>query len=173
MLHFPFLKIVIATALLLLTWVSYGQVQRGAYRTMLKTLLSHSVPEKSIQEAVKDSASVVFLDAREPGEFEVSHIAGAIPVGYDHFNLSQLPALDKKSPIVVYCSVGYRSEKITEKLLAAGFQNVSNLYGGIFEWVNQGHPVVNINGTTQQVHAYSRSWGVWLRKGEKVYGNKK
>ena len=167
--HFPFPKIFFVVVLLLLTWVSYGQVQRGAYRTMLKTLLSHSVPEMSIQEAARDSAGVVFLDARESREFEVSHIAGAIPVGYDHFDVSLLPALDKDRPVVVYCSVGYRSEKITEKLLAAGFKNVSNLYGGIFEWVNQGHPVVNQTGTTQEVHAYSRSWGVWLRKGKKVY----
>ena len=167
--HFPFPKIFFVVVLLLLTWVSYGQVQRGAYRTMLKTLLSHSVPEMSIQEAARDSAGVVFLDARESREFEVSHIAGAIPVGYDHFDVSLLPALDKDRPVVVYCSVGYRSEKITEKLLAAGFKNVSNLYGGIFEWVNQGHPVVNQTGATQEVHAYSRSWGVWLRKGKKIY----
>ena len=167
--HFSFLKIGIAIALLLLSWVSYGQVQRGAYRTMLKTLLSHSVPEKGIVEAARDSTGLVFLDAREPREFEVSHIAGAIPIGYDHFEISQLPNLDKERPVVVYCSVGYRSEKIAEKLQAAGFKNVSNLYGGIFEWVNQGHTVVNETGPTEEVHAYSRSWGVWLRKGKKVY----
>ncbi|MCC6278975.1 MAG: rhodanese-like domain-containing protein [Saprospiraceae bacterium] len=167
--NFSLLKIAIAIALMLLTWVSYGQVQRGAYRTMLKTLLSHSVPEIGIQQAAKDSTSVVFLDAREPREFEVSHIAGAIPVGYDHFDINQLPALDKVRPVVVYCSVGFRSEKIAEKLLAAGFQNVSNLYGGIFEWVNQGHHVVNEGGPTQEVHAYSKSWGIWLRKGKKVF----
>lgn len=167
--HFPFLKIFFAVSLLLLAWVSYGQVQRGAYRTMLKTLLSHSVPETGVQEAARDSTSVVFLDAREPREFEVSHIAGAIPVGYDYFDAGLLPALDKERPMVVYCSVGYRSEKVAEKLLAAGFKNVSNLYGGIFEWVNQGHPVVNGTGATQEVHAYSRSWGVWLRKGKKIY----
>ena len=100
----------------------------------------------------------------------MSHIEGAIPVGYDHFELTNLPAnLAKNQPIVVYCSVGYRSEKVTEKLQNAGFQQVSNLYGGIFEWVNQDLPVKNDSGITQEVHAYSRSWGVWLKKGKKVY----
>jgi hypothetical protein len=71
---------------------------------------------------------------------------------------------------VVYCTVGVRSEKVGEKLKAAGYQNVRNLYGSIFEWVNQGNPVVDNQGKpTQQVHAYSRVWGVWLNKGEKIY----
>ena len=42
----------------------------------------------------------------------------------------------RESTIVVYCSVGYRSEKIAEELDKLGFTNVSNLYGGIFEWIN-------------------------------------
>lgn len=163
-------KVLIALALLLFACAARAQVQRGAYRLMLKSLLSHSVPEIGVQAAARDSASIVFLDAREPGEFEVSHIQGAIPVGYDHFDLAQLPDIQRDSRIVVYCSVGYRSEKVSEKLLAAGFQNVSNLYGGIFEWVNQGFPLRDQVGPTERVHAYSKTWGIWLRKGKKVYG---
>ena len=155
---------------LLLAMVSFAQVKSGAYRLMLKSLLHHTVPEMQVQEAVSDSAQLVFLDAREPVEFTVSHIAGAIPVGYDHFTAAALPALPKNARILVYCSVGYRSEKVTEQLYAAGYTNVSNLYGGIFEWINQGHPVVDGQGPTQRVHAYSPAWGVWLRKGKKVYG---
>ncbi|MBK8965792.1 MAG: rhodanese-like domain-containing protein [Saprospiraceae bacterium] len=136
---------------------------------MLKTLLRHSVPEIDVQASARDSSTVVFLDAREPSEFAVSHIRGAVSVGYDHFDLKKLSALDKKSRIVVYCSVGYRSEKVAEKLIAAGYKNVSNLYGGIFEWVNQGFPVFDQAGKTNRVHAYDRTWGVWLDKGEKVY----
>lgn len=136
---------------------------------MLKNLLSHSVPEIQVQEAARDSANILFLDAREPREFAVSHIRSAVEVGYDNFDLKKLPEIQKDKRIVIYCSVGYRSEKIAEKLLAAGYKNVSNLYGGIFEWVNQGHPVFNDKGQTQEVHAYSRTWGIWLKKGKKVY----
>ncbi len=161
--------ILVAGLLLFLAIAGYSQVKSGAFRLMLKTLLQHSVPETGVKAAARDSASIVFLDAREPREYAVSHLRGAIPVGYDNFDIQQLPALDKNSRIVVYCSVGYRSEKIAEKLLAAGYKNVSNLYGGIFEWVNQGHAVYNEKGQTRQVHAYDRTWGVWLDKGEKVY----
>lgn len=170
MLPFPKKIFLLAVAIPLLAIASFGQVKSGAYRVMLNGLLSHSVPETGVLEAARDSASCIFLDAREPREYAVSHISGAISVGYDHFELKNLPTnLPKDQRIVVYCSVGYRSEKVTEKLQKAGFTNVSNLYGGIFEWANHGLPVVNQKGVTNEVHAYSRSWGVWLKKGKKVY----
>ena len=72
--------------------------------------------------------------------------------------------------MVVYCTVGYRSERIGEKLQKMGFQDVHNLYGGITEWVNQGHKVVDPEGNeTPKVHTYSKDWGKWLKEGEKVW----
>lgn len=161
--------ILVAGSLLILAMGGYSQVKSNAFRLMLKSLLQHSVPEIGVQAAALDSKSIVFLDAREPNEFGVSHLKNAIPVGYDHFDLNTVAELDKKSRIVVYCSVGYRSEKIAEKLIANGFTNVANLYGGIFEWVNQDHSVYDQSGKTRKVHAYDRTWGLWLSKGEKVY----
>ena len=119
---------------------------------------------------VKDE--VTLLDTREPDEYAVSRIEGAINVGYNKFSseevLNQLKPGDEL--IVVYCSLGIRSEKIGEKLKKAGFQNVRNLYGGIFEWKNNDYPVVDSEGnTTEKVHPFSRVWGKWLLKGEKAY----
>jgi rhodanese-related sulfurtransferase len=162
-------KSILFLVLILLAFACFGQVKSGAFRLMLRGLLSHSVPETGVQEAARDSARILFLDAREPDEYAVSHIKNAVFAGYDHFDLKNLPAMAPDQPIVVYCSVGYRSEKIAEKLRAAGYNRVSNLYGGIFEWVNQGFPVYDQNGRTERVHAFDRSWGVWLKKGKKVY----
>jgi predicted sulfurtransferase len=72
--------------------------------------------------------------------------------------------------VVVYCSVGYRSERVGEHLLAMGFKDVKNLYGGIFEWVNNGQAIVDRNGKfTNQVHTYNKSWSKWLEKGIKIF----
>lgn len=165
--------LLVSFALLLCAILCRAQVQSGAYRVMLRKLLSHSVPEIQVEDLMRDSsaaAGILFLDAREPKEFQVSHLNGALPVGYDHFKLSNLPdTLAKDQRIVVYCSVGYRSEKVAEKLIAAGFTNVQNLYGGIFEWVNRGNTVYDAQGATPRVHAFDRTWGVWLRKGKKIY----
>jgi len=149
--------------------VAPAQVQSSAYNLTLKTLLSHSVPEVSVSQ-VKEMKSAMFLDAREWNEYQVSHIQNAKYVGYDLFEMGKLKSINKNQIIVVYCSVGYRSEKIADKLKQVGFTNVSNLFGGIFEWVNQGNPVVDSKGNvTENVHAYSKTWGVWLNKGVKVY----
>lgn len=146
-----------------------AQVQSWAYNAMLRKLLSHSVPELSAQEAAQMVGKAVFLDAREPREYAVSHVQNAVFVGYDHFDEKAVAQLAKDQPILVYCSVGYRSEKIAERLRKQGFTQVSNLYGGIFEWVNEGLPVWNEQGRTEAVHAYNRKWGIWLKKGKKVY----
>jgi len=148
----------------------YAQlVQNKSFNAMLKTLLSHNVKEVGAKDESKDSTAV-FLDSREKTEYNVSHLKNATWVGYDDFDMNRVKHIAKTQKIVVYCSVGYRSEKITEKLNKAGYTNVSNMVGGIFEWKNQNNTVVdNAGSETQKVHAYSKTWGIWLNKGEKVY----
>lgn len=144
----------------------------ASFDKTLSAMLSFSVPVISVKELKSKKNDYVLLDAREPKEFEVSHIEGAKNIGYDNFSLENVANLDKKTPIVVYCSVGYRSEKVGEKLKAAGFSNVKNLYGSIFEWVNEGNPVVGSdNKTTLKVHTYNETWSRWVDKKniEKVY----
>jgi rhodanese-related sulfurtransferase len=147
-----------------------SKVESNAYQIMLNTLLSHTVKEISVSDPTIHSQTFTFLDAREKAEFEVSHIKNAIWVGYDDFDLKRVQNIDRKMPIIVYCSVGYRSEKVAEKLTKAGFTNVHNLFGGIFEWKNQDNSVVNLKGImTENIHAYNKTWGVWLQKGHKLY----
>ena len=110
------------------------------------------------------------LDAREKKEYDLSHIRNGVYFGYYNFDLGLVKNVAKGSEIIVYCSIGKRSEKIMQTLKKAGYSNVSNLYGGIFEWVNQGNTLVDLNNKKiNKVHAYGRFWGQWLDKGEKVY----
>jgi rhodanese-related sulfurtransferase len=162
-------KIVLFFSFLVVTASAFSQVQNRAFRQMLKGLLSHSVPEVTAMDAAKDSSRTLFMDARDWREYEVSHINNAMFAGYDDFEISFMEDIPKNQKIVVYCSVGYRSEKITERIRAAGFKNVSNMVGGIFDWVNRDLPVFNETGKTVKVHPYDKVWGVWLKKGEKVY----
>ncbi|MFB1021865.1 MAG: rhodanese-like domain-containing protein, partial [Vicingaceae bacterium] len=125
--------------------------------------------EVSVQD-VKGKTEILFVDAREENEYKVSHIKDAVFVGYDNLDLSDLERVDRSKEVVVYCSVGYRSEKVAEKLLEMGFSNVSNLYGGLFEWKNQEQVIVNLkNEPTEKIHAFNKVWEIWLKKGEKVY----
>ena len=126
-----------------------------------------------------DLASVegtILLDTRKKEEYEVSHLKNAIWVGHKEFDedrvRSKIP--DKEATIVVYCSIGVRSENIGEKLMDMGYRNVKNLYGGIFDWKNTDRPVYNLNNQqTDSVHAFSKHWGKLLTKGIKVYDKTK
>ena len=145
------------------------RVDNQAYELMLSSMLSHEVNEITVDEA-KAMKRAVYVDSRALNEFNVSHLRDAIWIGYEDPKLVKLNDIDKSRPLIIYCSVGYRSEKIVEKLQKEGFESVYNLYGGIFEWVNQGNDVVDPEGKiTQKVHAYNRLWGIWLQSGDKVY----
>ncbi len=140
---------------------------------VLKKLNHETVPYIKVKD-LKDKKNLVFLDAREPKEFNVSHIKNAIPVGFNNFKSNTVTATvkDKSATIIVYCSIGVRSEKIGEKLLKMGYKNVYNLYGGLFEYKNYGGKVINNhNKVTDSVHAYNKAWSIYLTKGIKVYEN--
>ena len=141
---------------------------------LLKQYNTRSIPYISVEELRRLQANdtVLILDSREEKEFAISHIDDARLVGFNDFSSEEISQeiQNKNTAVIVYCSLGIRSEEIGEKLKKAGFTNVKNLYGGIFEWKNAGYPVFNSEGKeTDTIHAFSKVWSKWLLKGEKVY----
>lgn len=115
----------------------------------------------SPQEAQR-LAEVVYIDAREPEEYAVSHLPGAIPLGFNRAKYRVLDTLARDRPLVVYCTVGYRSESMAEKLRRRGFTHVYNLYGSIYAWALAGLPLVDEAGPTDRIHTYDRKWGTYI-----------
>jgi rhodanese-related sulfurtransferase len=149
----------------------FGNAQESLSK-LLTQYNKKNIPYISVQELAMPKTKAVILDAREENEYNVSHIEDALFVGYSHFALDsvikKIPNKDKT--IVVYCSVGIRSETIALKLKKAGYSHVFNLYGGIFEWKNNNFPIYNLEGQeTDSVHIFSEEWGKWLKKGHKVF----
>lgn len=144
------------------------KVKSEAFEITLNTLLSHTVEQVYVHQ-INDLTNYVVLDTRTKKEFDVSHLQDAIWVDYENFDTSKLKLIDQGKQVLVYCSVGYRSEKIGEKLIDLGFKNVQNLYGGIFEWSNQNKPLYRQNHKTDSVHGYNAIWGVWLNTKNKIY----
>lgn len=147
-----------------------AQVKNQEYKLMLDSLYEHNVPLISVEELKKlNKQGIYLLDTREEEEFNVSHIKNARHVGYFWFDMRKVYDIPKNSKIILYCSVGYRSEKIAHKLFDAGYKNVFNLYGGLFEWVNQGNPIYTKNGVqTSEIHTYDKEWARWVNRGTKV-----
>ncbi len=159
------------TILLFLITMQQTMAQNPAFKKVLDEHIAQTVPVITVDSLNQHLAEFTVLDAREIEEFEVSHIKKAIHVGYNNFSIKKvIKAIPTNQPIVVYCSIGYRSEKIGEQLQKKGYK-VHNLYGGIFYWTNQGYEVVNsTNKATKKVHGYDKNWGKWLTISEVVYG---
>ena len=149
-----------------------AQIHNPEFKNLLDSAYSHTVPLITVEEFKElDKHNVYLLDTREAKEYKVSHLKNARHVGYFWFDMRSVYDIPKDATIVLYCSVGLRSEKIGAKLLRSGYQNVYNLYGSIFEWVNQKNPVYQSNGVqTSEIHGYNKEWSRWLERGAIVLG---
>ncbi len=152
----------------LLALVLRKPLQKQAYRLFFKWVLQDKdVPVKQAGEIQSDD-QVYILDIRAPEEFEVSHLKGALRLGYEHKQWDLLDQIAKEDTILAYCTVGYRSQKVVKALREQGYENAYNLKGGLFEWIHQGRPIYRNGQQTKAVHTYNQSWGMWLCEGEKV-----
>jgi len=148
---------------------------KWGFNTMVNALIANDVDTISSNFLMTrmGEGTLVLFDAREPEEFQVSHINGAQCIGYEKPDYSLLNQYAKDTPIVVYCSVGKRSEDIGRALRKKGYTNVYNLFGGIFDWTNRGFSVVDEGGReVKKVHPFDAKWGMWVNNYEKEYGAK-
>jgi rhodanese-related sulfurtransferase len=123
----------------------------------------HITTDELAARLVSDTTvAPILLDVREPDEFKVSHLRGAFLTPKLSDALEVLREIEKNHPVVVYCSVGYRSSELAEQLQENGYGNVYNLKGSIFQWANEGRPVVADSTQVYRVHPYDNEWGSLL-----------
>lgn len=143
---------------------TFDEMVRSYYKKTVPLIYPHQLYKKILAKE-----KMYLLDTRESKEFETSSLKNAIHVGYMAFNMNKVKDLDKKTPVIVYCTIGARSENIGEKLKKNGFTNVHNLYGGLIHWKNEGYKVYQGNAESYNIHVYSKKWGKWLNVGKPVY----
>jgi rhodanese-related sulfurtransferase len=98
---------------------------------------------KQFYEMMQKEKNIIILDVRTPQEYQEGHISNAIniPVQILGQQLDKLKNFKDKK-ILVYCRSGHRSAIASQILDRAGFKNVYNLKGGLFEWKASGLPLV-------------------------------
>ena len=104
-----------------------------------------------------DSTDAIWLDVRTSRERRVSLIEGAIDRASFEAQREQLAG----RPVIVYCTVGYRSGLVTRALRGEGAE-AFNLAGGVLAWIHAGGSLVDgIEGeATRRVHVYGRRWNL-------------
>ena len=88
----------------------------------------------SLREQLASAAAPLVIDVRAPGEFEESHVDGAVNLPLAHLADELDRRLPDGRPLVVYCSSGYRSAIAASVLSRAGRTSVADLVGGLAGW---------------------------------------
>jgi rhodanese-related sulfurtransferase len=83
----------------------------------------------------------VLIDVREPNEYDIVSIDGAILIPKGKFlDGSALEELPSDRQIVLHCKVGGRSAEALAVVKGAGYSDAIHVGGGILAWVNQIEP---------------------------------
>ncbi|HSI98027.1 MAG TPA: molybdopterin-synthase adenylyltransferase MoeB [Gaiellaceae bacterium] len=132
----------------------------ATYRELLARVKDEIEEISTIEahERLESHAPPLFVDVREPDEWDEGHVPGAIHVTRGRLE-SRIEGLvpDKSRPLAVYCSVGSRSAFAAKSLEEMGYENVVNVAGGFTDWKRNGFEVtVPRVLSTEQRSRYSR-----------------
>jgi len=101
-------------------------------------------PEEFVE--LVDETELKILDVRKPGEYETSHVEGAITAPLDFINES-MKLIDPEETYLVHCAGGYRSMIFTSILRARGYENLIDVAGG-FGKIKEVEGVKIVEGTS-------------------------
>jgi sulfur-carrier protein adenylyltransferase/sulfurtransferase len=100
--------------------------------------------EHMLKEREEGSRDFVLVDVREPNEWEINRIPGAVLIPKGEFlngnALAELPSVDSGTQVVLHCKSGVRSAEALAVLKGAGYDDAVHVGGGVVAWVNQIDP---------------------------------
>ncbi|MFD4366345.1 adenylyltransferase/sulfurtransferase MoeZ [Rhodococcus sp. NPDC058521] len=98
-----------------------------------------------LRNLLDSGAAVELVDVREPVEWDIVHLPGAVLIPKDRIlsgeALAELPQ-DKR--IVLHCKTGIRSAEALAAVKKAGFADAVHLQGGVIAWANQVDPTLPV-----------------------------
>lgn len=93
-------------------------------------------------QALLEQGRILLVDVREPMEYAVERIPGALLYPLSTFDVAHLPA-DGERVVVFHCAAGGRSLTAARMRKAAGHP-AAHMAGGISEWKAQALPTVRV-----------------------------
>lgn len=96
--------------------------------------------------------ALTIIDVRDRNEFNFSHILGAIPMPLNELVERALSSLEISRDIYIYGETDEETAEAAVKLRAAGYQNVSQLRGGVAAWKAVDYPVESICNINAQIN---------------------
>ncbi len=100
--------------------------------------MKDEISVQELKQILDQDPAAILIDVREEGEFQEVNLSGKlIPLSELEQRFSEIP---KEVPVYVHCRSGKRSRTAIEFLKNQGYQNLSNVTGGILAWQNEIDP---------------------------------
>ncbi len=102
--------------------------------------MAPSISAAQLHAQREAGAAPVVIDVRTPNEYASGHIPGAINIPFDQV-AQRIAEIETPQGVALYCMVGPRARKGETALLAAGYEKIFHLEGGLAAWQAAGLPV--------------------------------
>ena len=117
-----------------------GLAATAAFAEDLDSTKVSSLSAAELHARGESGEAPVVIDVRTPDEYASGHIPGAINIPFDQI-AQRIAEIETPRGVALYCMVGPRARKGESALLAAGYEKVFHLEGGLAAWQAAGLPV--------------------------------
>ena len=100
-----------------------------------KGQIAEVTPEQ-VRELQAHNARVVYLDVREPNEWNLGHLPHAVHLPRGNLESKVETMIDRTQKVVIYCARGNRSALAALTMKQMGYENVVSMSGGIQGWAD-------------------------------------
>ena len=115
----------------------------GAFAEDPESTRAPSISAAELQTRRESGSAPVIIDVRTPEEYASGHIPGALNIPFDQV-AERITKIDAPHGVALYCMIGPRARKGESALLAAGYEKVFHLEGGLAAWQAAG---LSVEGT--------------------------
>jgi len=102
----------------------------------------NEIDSKELKEKLDRGENIILIDCREQEEWDDGHIAAAKLIPLSEFEQRYAEVGPTDAQIIVQCRSGKRSLNACMILQNNGYENLTNLAGGILGWAEHGYEVV-------------------------------
>ena len=102
-----------------------------------KRQIAEVTPEQVLDMQARNER-VVYLDVREPSEWNLGRLPQAIHLPRGSIETNVEGIIDRKQKVVIYCARGNRSALAALTMKQMGYENVASMSRGIIGWAEIG-----------------------------------
>ena len=100
-----------------------------------------TITATELKEMLDRGDDIFLVDVREPNEYEIVSIPGAVLIPKDQFlSGAALERLPQDKRVVLHCKSGVRSAECLAVVKNAGFNDATHVGGGVLAWISQVDP---------------------------------